>query len=37
MTSRVHIGALGLGLALAFATAAPAAEFKMMTGPQGGS
>jgi uncharacterized protein len=37
MTSRVHIGALGLGLALVFAAPAPAAEFKMMTGPQGGS
>jgi TRAP transporter TAXI family solute receptor len=36
MISKTTLG-LGLGLALAIAGSAPAAEMKMMTGPQGGS
>jgi TRAP transporter TAXI family solute receptor len=37
MTSHVKTLGLAAGLAIALATAAPAAELKFMTGPQGGS
>ena len=36
MTSQLKVSGLALGLALACTAAAPAAEIKLMTGPQGG-